>query len=96
MKGENFGVESFATGNKDGAHMGGHGDHVEHDGLHLHDDHRAGPPAIHMGDGMMHATHHSHHGPHHHHAKHHHHAPKGTRPHHVGGAHMHHGGKRGK
>lgn len=83
MHGESFGVGSLpgtrTTHNQ--------GDHMPHDGVMLHDHHRANPPAIHQGDGNMHATAHSHHGPHHHDHDHHHREPKETRPHHVGGAH---------
>ena len=80
--------QSFGVGPLPGTHtVGGHGDHMPHDGVHLHDQHRAGPPAIHQGDDNMHATAHSHHGPHHHPHGHHHKAPKGTQPHHIGGAH---------
>lgn len=43
-----------------------HGSHMPHDGVHLKDEHRSGPPSISMGSDMMDATHHSHHGPHHH------------------------------
>ena len=84
MHGEDFGVAPAL-----GSHgiVMGHGDHMPHDGVTLHDHHRAGPPAIHQGDNAMHATAHSHHGPHHHPHGHHHPHPKGTRPHHVGGAH---------
>ena len=83
--GGNFGVGSIP-----GTHtMRNHGEHMPHDGVHLADEHRSGPPAIDMGKGMMDATAHSHHGPHHHHDM-----PihEGTRPHHVDG-HKHSGGK---
>lgn len=82
MTGESFGVEPFHIANKTGGHE--HGSHMPHDGVHLHDDHRAGPPPIHMGEGHMHATAHSHHGPHHHHEVH---GKRHTMPHHVGGKH---------
>lgn len=60
--------ETFGVGPIPGTHhLQGHGDHVPHDGVHLHDEHRSNPPGIPQGDGQMHATHHSHHGPHHHH-----------------------------
>lgn len=81
LPGGNFGVGSIPGTH----HLQGHGDHVPHDGVHLHDHHRSGPPALHQGDGNMHATAHSHHGPHHHSHQHHHVAPKGTQHHHVGG-----------
>jgi hypothetical protein len=81
LMGGNFGVEPFHRANMTGGQM--HGAHVAHDGVHLHDGERAGPPAIHQGEGMMHATAHSHHGPHHHH---HTKVPHGHRPHHVGGS----------
>jgi hypothetical protein len=68
-----------------------HGEHMPHDGVHLHDHHRSGPPSIDMGHDMMDATAHSHHGPHHHDHDMHEHAPEGHRPHHVMG---HHKGKR--
>jgi hypothetical protein len=83
--GGNFGVMAFHEANRSGGQN--HGAHMEHDGVHLHDAHRSGPPALHMGEGQMHASAHSHHGPHHHGSEHHH-APKGTRPHHVGGHHV--------
>lgn len=90
-----MGGESFGIGSLPGTHvMQNHGEHMPHDGVHLHDEHRSGPPSIHMGDDNMHATHHSHHGPHHHPHEHMHTAPKGTRSHHIGGA--HHTGHRGK
>jgi hypothetical protein len=86
MKGESFGVGPIP-----GTHIAmNHGEHMPHDGVHLADEHRAGPPAIHMGDEMMHSSAHSHHGPHHHDHKHHHQHPKGTRPHHVDGMKTHH------
>ena len=84
--GGNFGIEPLHEANRSGGQN--HGSHVEHDGLHLHDRRRAGPPAIDMGEGMMAATAHSHHGPHHHGSEHDH-TPKGTRSHHIGGAHVH-------
>lgn len=85
----------FGVGPLPGTHTThNHGEHMPHDGVHLHDHHRSNPPAIHMGDGNMHATHHSHHGPHHHDHGHHHKHPEGTRPHHVGG--HHHSGHRKK
>ena len=88
-------AESFGVGPLPGTHsvMQNHGEHMPHDGVMLHDDHRAGRPAINMGDGNMHATAHSHMGPHHHSHKHNHVAPDGTRPHHIGGAHETGGGK---
>ena len=83
----------FGVGPIPGTHtVGGHGDHMPHDGVMLHDEHRANPPNLHMGDEHMHATAHSHHGPHHHAHKHHHQAPEGHRPHHIGGE--HHGHKK--
>lgn len=83
MSGHGFGVEPFHMANK----VGGveHGAHMPHDGVTLHDDHRAGPPAISMGKDHMHATAHSHHGPHHHPHHMHERAPSGTRPHHIAG-----------
>lgn len=82
MKGESFGIEPFHVANRSGGQN--HGAHMPHDGV-MHADHeRAGPPAIHMGEGKMHATAHSEHGPHHHGSKHHH-APEGGRHHHVHG-----------
>lgn len=80
--GGNFGVMPFHEANRTGGKD--HGSHMPHDGVHLADEHRSGPPAIHQGEGMMDATAHSHHGPHHH-GKEHHPAPKGNRPHHVSG-----------
>ena len=80
--GGNFGVMPLHEANRTGGQM--HGGHVPHDGVHLHDSERAGPPMLEQGDGQMAATAHSHHGPHHH-GREHRHAPKGTRPHHVGG-----------
>jgi hypothetical protein len=62
---EHFGVQSMAEGNMTGGP--GHGDHMPHDGVHLGDHERSGPPGISLGKGMMSATAHSHHGPHHHH-----------------------------
>ena len=83
--GGNFGVMPFHEANKTGGpNMGSH---VEHDGITLHDHHRAGPPSIHQGHDRMAATAHSDHGPHHHPHHMHDHAPKGTRPHHIGGKH---------
>ena len=88
MPGENFGVGSLP-----GTHIThNQGDHMPHDGVHLADEHRSGPPGIHMGDGQMGATAHSHHGPHHHMHSHHERTSKETRPHHVDGK-KHHGGK---
>ena len=96
MKSGDFGVSEY-PGRR---HLPNMGSHMPHDGVHLHDDHRAGPPAIHQGEHAMHATAHSHHGPHHHtHTHHHGHVPKGTQHHHIGGAaHTagHKGHKRGK
>ena len=78
---------NFGVGPLPGTHTThGHGDHMPHDGVMLHDDHRSNPPMLHQGDGNMHATAHSHHGPHHHDHGHHHQAPRGTQPHHIGGA----------
>ena len=79
MKGESFGVGAIP-----GTHIAmNHGSHMAHDGV-MHADHeRAGPPAIHMGEGMMHATAHSHHGPHHHKEPKHH--REGAKHHHVHG-----------
>jgi hypothetical protein len=78
MKGENFGVGSMP-----GTHIvGNHGDHMPHDGMHLADEHRSGPPALDQGKGMMGATAHSHHGPHHHHSDK---MSEETRPHHIDG-----------
>ena len=91
MKGGDFGVSMY-PGRRT---IGSHGDHMPHDGVHLGDHERAGPPALHMGDDKMHATAHSHHGPHHHDHEHHHRAPEGKRPHHVDG-HKGHEKKRGK
>lgn len=92
------GSGNFGVGPLPGTHTThNHGEHMPHDGVHLHDEHRAGRPAIHMGDGNMHATAHSHMGPHHHDHGHHHQAPKGTQPHHIGGAHHtggHHKGRK--
>jgi hypothetical protein len=83
--------DSFGVGPLPGTHIAmNHGEHMPHDGVHLHDDHRSGPPSIDMGDDMMDATAHSHHGPHHHDHDMHEHAPEGHRPHHV----MGHKGKR--
>ena len=60
--------ETFGIGKLPGTEiMQNHGAHMPHDGVHLRDHERSGPPAIDMGKGMMDATHHSHHGPHHHH-----------------------------
>lgn len=83
--GGNFGVMPFHEANK----VGGvdHGSHMPHDGVTLHDHHRAGPPAIKQGHDEMAATAHSHHGPHHHPRHMHDLMPKGTRPHHIGGKH---------
>lgn len=90
MAGGNFGV-----GPLPGTHIThNQGEHMPHDAVMLHDQHRSNPPNMHMGDGNMHATAHSHHGPHHHDHEHHHKAPEGPRPHHVGGTH-HKGRKRG-
>jgi hypothetical protein len=63
MKGESFGVGPL-PGTRTAQN---HGEHMPHDGVHLEDGHRAGPPPIDMGKGNMAATAHSHHGPHHHH-----------------------------
>ena len=68
MSGDTFGVQSMAAGNMTGGQ--GHGDHVAHDGIHLGDHERSGPPALDLGAGKMGATAHSHHGPHHHHSRH--------------------------
>jgi len=82
MTGENFGVGPIP-----GTHIThNQGAHMPHDGVMLHDHHRANPPMLHQGDDAMHATAHSHHGPHHHSHKHHELAPKETRHFHVGGA----------
>lgn len=60
MAGGNFGVGSLP-----GTHIAqNHGAHVAHDGIHMDDGARSGPPSISMGKGMMDATAHSHHGPH--------------------------------
>ena len=83
--GGNFGVMPFHEANKTGGMH--HGSVAEHDGITLHDKHRAGPPAIDNGEGMMRSTAHSDHGPHMHHKRHHEHAPTGTRPHHIHGHH---------
>ena len=89
--------QSFGVGPLPGTHTThNHGEHMPHDGVHLHDHHRAGPPALHQGDGNMHATAHSHMGPHHHHHGHHHIAPEGTQHHHIGGAHHTGGHHRGR
>jgi hypothetical protein len=61
----------------------GHGDHMPHDGVMLHDKHRMSPPGIERGGDMMAAEAHSDHGPHHHGKEHK--AREGHRPHHVGG-----------
>lgn len=76
MKGESFGVGPIP-----GTHIAqNHGAHMPHDGMMMHDDGRANKPNMHMGDGHMTATAHSHHGPHHHdHTV----VPEGRRPHHV-------------
>lgn len=77
--GGNFGVMPFHEANRVGGPM--HGDHMEHDGVHLADHERANGPNMDQGKGQMTATRHSHHGPHqHHHTE----VPKGHRPHHVG------------
>jgi hypothetical protein len=83
--GGNFGVMPFHEANKTGGVE--HGGHMPHDGVTLHDHHRAGPPAIKQGHDEMAATAHSHHGPHHHPRHMHDLMPKGTRPHHIGGKH---------
>lgn len=86
-----MGGGGFGVGPIPGTHMlQNHGAHMPHDGVHLADEHRSGPPAIAVGDGM-HATAHSHHGPHNHNPRHHS-APNHTRPHHVDG----HNGERTK
>lgn len=83
--GGNFGVMPFHEANKTGGpNMGSH---VPHDGVTLHDHHRAGPPAIKQGHDEMAATAHSHHGPHSHPRHMHDLMPKGTRPHHISGHH---------
>jgi hypothetical protein len=85
--------ETFGVGPLPGTHIThNQGEHMPHDGVHLHDQDRAGPPPLYQGDDQMHATAHSHHGPHTHSQVHHHQVPKGTRPHHIGGA-AHTGGK---
>lgn len=85
--------ETFGVGPLPGTHIThNQGEHMPHDGVHLHDQDRAGPPPLYQGDYQMHATAHSHHGPHTHSQVHHHQVPKGTRPHHIGGA-AHTGGK---
>lgn len=86
MSGDSFGVGSL-PGSRTAGNMGAH---MPHDGVHLHDHDRAGPPTIDQGAGNMGATAHSHHGPHHHRDAT---GKRGTRPHHVGGA-QHTGGKR--
>lgn len=59
--------QSFGVGALPGTKVArGHGDHMPHDGVHLSEAERAGPPAIRHGDGQMSATAHSRHGPHHH------------------------------
>ena len=63
MSGESFGVGSL-PGTRIAGNMAGK---MSHDGMHLGDHERAGPPNMAQGDGMMHATAHSHHGPHLHH-----------------------------
>jgi len=79
---------SFGVGSIPGTHvMHSHGEHMPHDGVHLADHERAGPPMLHQGKGNMHATAHSNHGPHHHPHEHVHKAPEGMRPHHVGAPH---------
>ena len=91
MKGGDFGV-----GPVPGTHrMRGMGEHMPHDGVHLGDHERAGPPSLEMGEGRMHATAHSHHGPHHHHEHPDHPHREEVRPHHVDG-HKGHGKKHGK
>jgi len=88
---------SFGIGSLPGTHhLDGMGSHMPHDGVMLHDEHRAGPPALHQGDDAMHATAHSRHGPHDHPHSHHHPHPKETRPHHVGGETATKGEKRGR
>lgn len=59
--GGDFGVEKLSQTN--GALMS-HGSHVPHDGIHLRDEERAGPPGIKQGSSSMRATAHSYHGPH--------------------------------
>ena len=77
--------ETFGVGPIPGTHhLAGHGEHMPHDGVHLRDEHRSNPPGLHQGDGNMHATAHSHHGPHHHSHAVHHVAPEGMQHHHVG------------
>lgn len=57
--------DSFGVGSLPGTKIAmNHGAHMPHDGVHLDDKKRSGPPAIDMGKGMMDATAHSHHGPH--------------------------------
>lgn len=92
MKGESFGVGPLPGTRR----LPAMGDHVKHDGLMMADEHRAGPPPLHMGEGNMHATAHSHHGPHHHDHEHHHQAPEGPRPHHVGHHELHKEKRRGR
>jgi|HubBroStandDraft_1064217.scaffolds.fasta_scaffold02177_11 hypothetical protein len=90
------GASNFGVGPLPGhAVAHNHGGHMPHDGVHLGDHERAGPPALHMGDGNMHATAHSHHGPHHHNHDHHHLLDHDeVRPHHVDGHKGHKGKKR--
>lgn len=77
--GGNFGVMAFPEANRSGGQN--HGSHMPHDGVHLGDHERANPPNFPQGEGNMHATAHSHHGPHHHtHTA----VPSGHRPHHIG------------
>ena len=60
-------ADSFGVGPIPGTHISmNHGEHMPHDGVHLADHKRSGPPSIDMGKGTMDATAHSHHGPHHH------------------------------
>lgn len=56
--GGNFGVGKLPGSKR--IPMGGH----EREGAMMGDSKRANPPPIHMGEGSMHATAHSKHGPH--------------------------------
>lgn len=60
--GGNFGVMPLAEANRSGGQS--HGSAAPHDGVHLGDHERSGPPGINMGRSSMSATAHSNHGPH--------------------------------